>query len=704
MENPKQVIEALEENLRFKELATRISIKFIDLPVDKIDKAINDQLEEIGEFFNADRVTIAKLSEKGEVLEASHMWFSDKINVEKLMALMMGATYPNFTKHLKHKEYWSFSNPNDFSHWLPEKETIDKTKFKSGLAIKLSFDGSILETFVIDFMHSKQIWTQSIIEQVKLLGQIFSNALSRKRAELEVKQYEKFEKLVSEISTKFVGLSGVELEEAIQNELAEIAIFFDVDSVRLFRLSPQGDILKIRTVWRSRTHVNEDLSEVHQMKFPILASHYSQGKSVLFNKFEDSPQWPELRIPLKIIGTKAGVAVPLESDDTGVDVIAMDRVLLEHVWPKDIIMHCKTIGQVILGAIRRREGEMQIQKSFNEITKLKNRLELENSYLQEEIKLKYNFEKIIGQSSSLNYVLHRLEKVAPTNVTVLIGGETGTGKELFAHALHNTSPRKDKPLIKVNCAALPASLVESELFGHEKGAFTGADKMRIGRFELADTGTIFLDEISEMSLELQGKLLRVLQEGEFERLGSSKTIKVDVRVIAATNRILEKEIKEGRFREDLYYRLTVFVITIPPLRERSGDIPMLTKFFVNKFEKKHGKKIKKILPSALQNIQNYAWPGNIREMENVIEHGIIIAEKGVLRVEIPKSSRLSSNMNLKLEDVEKSHIVKVLKLTNWQIGGKGGAAEILGMKRTTLYARMKKYELSGKNKVESFRI
>ena len=315
----------------------------------------------------------------------------------------------------------------------------------------------------------------------------------------------------------------------------------------------------------------------------------------------------------------------------------------------------------------------------------------ENICLKEELNLHNNFEKIIGQSPSLNYVLHRLEQVAPTDATVMIGGETGTGKELFAHALHSTSLRKDKPFIKVGCANLPSSLVESELFGHEKGAFTGAVKQRIGRFELADKGTIFLDEIGELPLELQAKLLRVLQEGEFERLGSSKNINVDVRVIAATNRNLEEEVKKGNFREDLYYRLTSFIITIPPLRERLDDLPLLVKFLVDKWSKKLRKEIKTKNKSSLRNLEKYSWPGNIRELENVIENAIIISEKGVLKIQIPGNSSLSSKSNMKLEDIERDHIFQVLQSTNWRPGGKGGAAEQLGIKRTTLYAKMKKF-------------
>ncbi len=316
--------------------------------------------------------------------------------------------------------------------------------------------------------------------------------------------------------------------------------------------------------------------------------------------------------------------------------------------------------------------------------------------LKEEINLHNNFDKIIGQSTSLNYVLHRLEQVAPTDATVLIQGEKGTGKELFAHALHGASSRKKNPLIKVGCASLSTTLIESEFFGHEKGAFTGADKQRIGRFELANKSTIFLDEIGELSLELQAKLLRVLQEGEFERLGSSKTIKIDVRVIVATNRNLEEEVNQGRFREDLYYRLNTFKLTVPPLRDRNDNIPLLVRFFVEKLGKKLGKMIRSIPKTSMRKLENYSWPGNIRELQNTIENAIIISENEILKVETPGSSILSKKGKMKLTDIERDHIIEVLKSTNWRLGGSGGAAELLDMKRTTLYAKMKKYEIERK--------
>ena len=327
-----------------------------------------------------------------------------------------------------------------------------------------------------------------------------------------------------------------------------------------------------------------------------------------------------------------------------------------------------------------------------EIKLLKEQLEAERAYLQEEIKLEYNHENIIGQSDEINYVLYKVEQIAASDTTVLILGETGTGKELVARAIHGLSARKDRALVKMNCAALPSNLIESELFGHEKGTFTGAHSRRLGRFEIANGATLFLDEIGELPMDLQPKLLQVIQSGEFERLGSSHTIKVDVRIIAATNRNLEEEVSKGRFREDLWYRLNIFPITMPPLRDRLDDIPLLVNFYVEKIAKRLGKTIEIIPASVMNALQNYHWPGNVRELENVLERGVINSSGPKLRLvdELTKPFKDLSSSQKTLEAVERDYIVRILEQSHWKVGGKNSAAEILGLDRSTLRARMRK--------------
>jgi PAS domain S-box-containing protein len=339
----------------------------------------------------------------------------------------------------------------------------------------------------------------------------------------------------------------------------------------------------------------------------------------------------------------------------------------------------------------RKESEVALQTAHEELHQLKNQLEAENISLQQELQLDDKFGEIIGQSDAIKYVLFKVTQVAPTNTTVLITGETGTGKELVARAIHGASTRKDKPLIKVNCGALSPTLIESELFGHEKGSFTGAIARKQGRFELANGGTIFLDEIGELPPELQVKLLRVIQENEFELIGGSKTIKVDVRIIAATNRNLKAEVEKGTFREDLWYRLNVYPITVPPLRQRKDDIPLLVEYFAGVYGKKAGKSIASVSPRALQSLEVHSWPGNVRELANVIERAVIHTQGSVLQlVDHWEPVVAEAGTTQTLEEVEREYIVRTLEQTGWRIEGKSGAATILGLNPSTLRTRMMK--------------
>ncbi|HEX5832665.1 MAG TPA: sigma 54-interacting transcriptional regulator [Pyrinomonadaceae bacterium] len=337
----------------------------------------------------------------------------------------------------------------------------------------------------------------------------------------------------------------------------------------------------------------------------------------------------------------------------------------------------------------RKESEVALQTAHAELHQLKNQLEAENISLQQELQLDDKFGEIIGQSDAIKYVLFKVSQVAPTNTTVLITGETGTGKELVARAIHGASNRKDKPLIKVNCGALSPTLIESELFGHEKGSFTGAIARKQGRFELANGGTIFLDEIGDLPLDLQVKLLRVIQENEFERIGG-KTIKVDVRIIAATNRNLKTEVEKGTFREDLWYRLNVYPITVPPLRQRKEDIPLLVEYFAGLYGRKAGKSISSVSPRAMQSLEVHSWPGNVRELANVIERAVIHTPGGVLQLVDRWEPVVAEPGAQTLEEVEREYIVRTLEQTGWRIEGKSGAATILGLNPSTLRTRMMK--------------
>jgi transcriptional regulator with GAF, ATPase, and Fis domain len=382
-----------------------------------------------------------------------------------------------------------------------------------------------------------------------------------------------------------------------------------------------------------------------------------------------------------------------ESKQTKMILLAIEDVTEREYYKRHLEeLVEKRTAEISVAREEAEKGRQIAEAAVFEIKKLKDQLEAERAYLQEEIKLEYNHENIIGQSDGINYVLYKVEQIAHSNTIVLVLGETGTGKELVARAIHGLSLRNERSLVKVNCATLPSNLIESELFGHERGAFTSAHSRHVGRFEVADGATLFLDEIGELPLELQPKLFRVIQDGEFERLGSSHTIKVDVRIIAATNRNLEEEVRRGRFREDLWYRLNIFPITMPPLRDRLDDIPLLVDFYVKKIAKRMGKSIE-IIPTRVMNaLQNYHWPGNVRELENVLERAVINSSGLKLHLvdELKKPHKDLSTTQKTLDQVERDHIVQILEQAHWKVSGKNGAAELLGLDRSTLRARMRK--------------
>jgi formate hydrogenlyase transcriptional activator len=398
-------------------------------------------------------------------------------------------------------------------------------------------------------------------------------------------------------------------------------------------------------------------------------------------------------------GLRSHLSIPLRIGGRVVGAIAFSAFRETRNWPDDLIARVMLVGEVFAHAIARKREHEKLLAAMSEIRLLKERLERENSYLKQAAQVRPP-QRLSSRSPRFLSVLEEIKQVALTSSTVLLLGETGSGKEVLAQAIHDSSAQKDRAMIKVNCAALPASLIESELFGREKGAFTGALARQPGRFEIADGSTIFLDEVGELPLELQPKLLRVLQEGEFERLGGSKTIKVDARVIAATNRPLEQAVRDGRFRQDLFYRLDVFPIEVPSLRERPEDIPLLSWTFVKEFGNSMGKRIEEIAEDSMSALQDYHWPGNIRELRNVIERAMILSHGPKLYIKLGRTALRPvavKAMAGSLDEAEVTIIRQAVEQCNWRIRGANGAAALLNMKPTTLESRIKKLGLAPKH-------
>lgn len=463
----------------------------------------------------------------------------------------------------------------------------------------------------------------------------------------------------------------------------------DPNDVTLIQAALTRD--QIECEWVQVEEKAEFINALKSEAIDLVLADYSlpsfDGLTALALAKTHSPQ-----VPFILVSGQLGEELAIESLKAG----ATDYVLKHRL---------SRLGSAVRRAIQetheqvqRERAERELKIALAEVCRLKEQLEADNVYLREEVRVMGLHGDIIRESTSMRSVLELAEQVAQTDSTVLVLGETGTGKELLAREIHNLSKRRDRPLVIVNCAAMPSALVASELFGRTKGAYTGATTAQIGRFEVSNGSTLFLDEVGELPVETQVKLLRVLQDGQFERLGSVNTITVDVRVIAATNRNLESAIEEGTFRRDLFYRLNVFPITVPPLRERTEDIPPLVDTFVKNFSKMMGKPIERIARKSIEALQAYPWPGNVRELRNVIERAMIQTRGSTLHIPVPTPKPDSEAKGMTLESIERQHMMDVLTQTGWRVSGQGGAAEILGLRPTTLESKLAKLGIKRSDK------
>jgi formate hydrogenlyase transcriptional activator len=499
----------------------------------------------------------------------------------------------------------------------------------------------------------------------------------RKRADQALNERLQFEQLLSDFSSRFVNIPPDRVDSEIEDALKQTLEFFRVERCCLMQILRSQTVFQI--THRASFNVPALSKGVEQSRslYPWAYKKLVENKVMSVSSLDDLPAEAEADRQTCIkMNIRSYVNIPILTGESVKYFVHISSVIGERIWPEELFPRLRLLGEIFVNALEMKE--------------LKQRLERENVSLREEVQNLSDYSEIVGQSPVMKSVMAQARQVAGTDATVLIQGETGTGKELLARAIHRMSGRGHRPLVTVNCVSLPPGLIDCELFGRERGAYTGALSKMIGRFEIADGSTLFLDEIGEIPIESQSKLLRVLQEGTFERLGSTKIFRTNVRIIAASNRNLEQAVKEGKFRNDLFYRLNVFPIVIPPLRERPEDIPLLVLSIVEEFQKKIGKRIKSVPSQDMEALKAYSWPGNVRELRNVIERAIINTNSPKLHIPINSTSRTDSPGKNDLREIERSHILSVLEKTNWRIMGKAGAAEILGLKRTTLQGKMKK--------------
>jgi len=624
------VILEMEERLRFETLVTDLSLRFVSIPADRVDREIEGAQRAICECLGLEHSSLWQTSTHSpDELVLTHLYRGD-LDLPPPPARMRAREFFPWTQaKLMAGEMISVPNtaeaPPEASK---DRETWRHFGVKSTLGFPLSVGGgAIFGVLSFDAIKQVRACPEPLLKRLQLVAQLFANALERKRAEKKLRDSEARLSLAAESAN--AGLWTLDPESG--------QIWATHKTYELLGLSPSEEL----DLDKFLDHVHgEDRETVSRVIQEAVRSGRDSGVEYRIQRLDGSVGW---------IGSH---------------------------------------GQMQPGGNGEPDLLMGVTIDITQSKQVELRLHAESQYLKEEIAIDGRFADIVGQSVSLKKVFEQIERVSPTDSIVLITGETGTGKELVARAIHNLSRRKDRVMVKVDCSSLPCTLIESELFGREKGAYTGALTKQIGRFELAHGSTLFLDEIGELPFELQAKLLRVVQEGQFERLGSPRTVSVDVRVIAATNRDLAERVEEGLFRRDLYYRLNVFSIHLPPLRERQDDIPLLTWRFVRELERKMGKKIESIPKKTMAMLQAYPWPGNIRELRNAVEQALIVSSGPELELKnlaVGETTLLTS-----LKKVERQHILAVLEQTGGRVKGTGGAAEILGMKPTTLYTMMQR--------------
>ncbi|SDP83772.1 sigma 54-interacting transcriptional regulator [Desulforhopalus singaporensis] len=697
----------LEDNYRFEMFLSEMATKFIDLPVNQVREEIEKGLRLIVEYLKIDRCSLLKFSTDGTRLLPANSYTIPA--AQSPLAKNFSFKMPSYIAKLRKGERVFVSQPEDVpEEWVLEKKYMKKMGIKAHLGLPLKVGDDVVGVLTFDVFRSASDWPQVLLEKLSYLSMIFGNVLMREGIYNQIDRALGFEELLSEISTRFLNLPVKAIDTNIKAALQKLVEFLDMDRSTLYQLNIEKSNFFLTHFW-SRSGI-ENMPSLSGRDFPWMENKLRKGDILTYSSIEDLPAEAEHdKKILMSVGDKSILVIPLMASGTLIGALSFSSIRNKKVLPDKIVQRCRLIGEIFSSTLTRVESALALIEAFSKIKHLKAQLESDYNYLRDELDSEFGFHEMIGKSAPLQHVLFKIEQVAPTDTTVLILGETGTGKELVARAIHNKSTRKNRPLVKVNCAALSPMLIESELFGHEKGAFTGAYKRKPGRFETAHGTSFFLDEIGELPLDLQAKLLRVIQDGELERIGGTGTIKVEVRIIAATNKDLYNEVREGRFRQDLYYRLNVFPITVPPLRQRTDDIPLLLNWFVQKFTKKLGKKITGISKDVIAKLQGYQWPGNVRELENTVERAVINNNGPMLRMRdvsgavefnqikagneetfIDNDELLSTPQRTTLSELERNYIIQVLKENNWRIDGPKGAALILGLKTSTLRSRMKK--------------
>ncbi len=691
-------VRELRQKLKIIQLVSRLSAQLLDEPAVRTPDPIDGALALIVEHFELDRAFLFTFSLDGTRLSMTHEHCApgvepDRENYQDLD--VSGEVEPAVARILRGGRFVV-----DRASVLDDAEKTPLSRFfsKSFVILPLNFGGGVGGGAGFVYFRNHHEWQAYEIETLALAMELLASALARRKIDDELRDRLRFEELLASISTRLINAEFETIDEDVAAVLALVGTRGPFDRVIVFQQERERSDMRVTHEWCSAgtSSFRAATSGLSAQELGVPVERIMAGETVVFDVDDPSEHAVRAREAMQRAGADTIGTTPLFIKGEVWGALSFQiakRRPLDPLLPRQI----RLIGESIASVLCRQRADADLRRAFEELERLRAAAERERDYLREELREKPSF--LIGDSPALKEALERVDAVADTRAAVLLHGESGVGKELFARAIHERSSRRNRPLVKVNCAAVPRELFESEFFGHVKGAFTGAQRDRVGRFELAHEGTILLDEVGEIPLEQQAKLLRVLQEGEIERVGDDRTRKVDVRVVAATNRDLEAMTREGAFRLDLYYRLSVFPIRIPPLRERGGDVTLLARAFLERQKRNAGRPFLELSPADERKLESYEWPGNVRELEHVIERAVLLSRTAPLRLDLaltvsepaPRKPMVSGVVlrEDELRTLERENILAALGKTNWRVSGDGGAAKLLGVRPSTLRDRMR---------------
>ena len=681
----------------FEGLLNGLSTALAQCPLDTLDSQLDELVGRVGGFVDVDQAALARPPLDGGPLRIAHRWA--RPGCALLDPFDPAAQLPWIASRLGSGVPVCLATPDDLpAPAATDRQFLERRGIRSLAGLPLLTGGTSVGWLMLGTVRDGRSWPPPVIDQLRRIAEIIGSALARVQSDHAFRGAIDFDQAVAELAASLIRVPVDTVDAQIIQILGAVGELLGADRASVIQNDPALWTVTQTHLWVRMGTIGPPVTDP-QDAFPwMIPRLFQERELVVLTRLDELP--PEAardRATLARHGVVSGALAPMVVEDRVVGVISFATVRREQRWAPELVARLRLVGKIIASALARRDSELALGTALSENERLRERLQAENVYLHAELVEARDFGEIVGRSPALRAALEKVRQVADTDAAVLLLGETGTGKELLARALHGHSRRNARSFIAVNCAALPAGLIESELFGHEKGAFTGASRAKPGRFELAHHGTLFLDEIGELEPALQTKLLRILEDGEIQRLGATVTRKVDVRIIAATNRDLRRDMREGRFRSDLYYRLGVFPIEVPPLRDRREDIPLLVWHFIQSRQRALNRTITKIPKSVMAALQAYEWPGNVRELQNVIERAMILSSGPVLRVEEglgkthpERDGGARRRAAESLQDIERAHIVQVLDRCQWTIEGRGQAAERLGLNSSTLRNRMRK--------------